>query len=265
MSMPRDNAARRVPLAQPFGRQVRTGGEARDTVLSVVLHLALLAFLLWGGTLTLVDATKGPGDDTRRGGGGGGGGAVTAIAVFNTSGATAQAPPAEEPVVTPPPEPIVTPTQTPTAIPEPVPQPTPAAAAPAPTPTPSEGAGSGVGTGTGPGSGSGTGGGAGAGVGTGTGNDSGPGGGGGTVFPPQLQGMIIPPTSRPGEVRNKDYAITFQISDRGVVEDVVIEPQIRNRGFRNEFIDRLKRYNFTPAYTRDGHAIAARFTIHITL
>ena len=251
---------RRIPLAESFDRQVRSGGESRDTVLSVVLHLLVIAFLAWGGTRQLVDATRGPGADRGRGGGGGGGG-VRAFAVFSPSGANAPAPPAEV-AVTPPP--ITVPVQTPTSIPEPAAQP--AATAPAtPAPTPGEGNGTGAGTGTGPGSGTGTGGGAGAGVGTGTGSDSGAGGGGGTVFPPQLQGIILPPTGRPGNLRGQQIEITFRINEKGEVLDVSLDPPIRDRSYRNEFMDRMKRYTFVPAYTRDGHAIAAEYRVMITL
>ena len=188
---------------------------------------------------------------------------MRAFAVFSPSGANAPAPPAEV-AVTPPP--ITVPVQTPTSIPEPAAQP--AATAPAtPAPTPGEGNGTGAGTGTGPGSGTGTGtgGGAGAGVGTGTGNDSGAGGGGGTVFPPQLQGIILPPTGRPGNLRGQQIEITFRINEKGEVLDVSLDPPIRDRSYRNEFMDRMKRYTFVPAYTRDGHAIAAEYRVMITL
>jgi protein TonB len=254
-------APRRVPLATRFDRQVRSGGEARDTVLSVVLHALAIVLIIGGGSLHLVDATRGPGDNLGRGGGGGGGGA-RAFAIFTPSGAdAAAAPPVEEAVVTPP---VVPPAETPTTIPEPAAEaPTTPAAQPAP--TPGEGTGTGAGTGTGPGSGTGTGGGAGSGVGTGTGSDSGAGGGGGTVFPPQLQGIILPPTGRPGNLRGQQIEITFQINEKGEVLDVSLNPPIRDRSFRNEFMERLRRYTFVPAYTRDGHAIAAEFRVSITL
>lgn len=260
MNMSHEQAPRRIPLATSFGRQVRTGGEARDAILSVVLHLAVVGAIIWGGSRTFVDATRGPGDDLGRGGGGGGGGGVRAIAIYQASGADAPAPPAPVPEPTP----VVTPpTETPTTIPEVTAPAAPAAATP--TPATGDGAGAGAGTGTGPGSGTGTGGGAGSGVGTGTGSDSGAGGGGGTVFPPQLQGIILPPQGRPGNLRGAQIEITFRINDKGQVLDVLLDPPIRDRGYRNEFMDRMRRYTFVPAYTRDGKAIAAEYRVTITL
>jgi hypothetical protein len=231
-------------------------------MLSAFVHAVLIAALLWKTGDLFVDANRGLGPDLGRGGGGGGGGA-RAVAMFVVPGAAAaqEAPPA----LTPPPPPITVPLETPTTIPEPAAQPTPApAVATAPTPGPGEGVG--AGTGTGPGSGSGTGGGSGAGTGTGVGNDSGPGGGGGTVFPPSLQGILIPPTDgKPRELRGVRIVVTFRISERGEVVSVSTDPQIRDRGYRNEFLDRMKHYAFTPAYTRDGRPIASEISITITL
>jgi len=231
-------------------------------MLSAVLHAVIIALLLWKTGQQFVDANRGLGPELGRGGGGGGGGA-RAVAMFAIPGAAAA--PQAPPVATPQPPPVVVPQVTPTTIPEPVPvaQPTPVAAA-APMPGPGDGAG--AGTGTGPGSGSGTGGGSGSGTGTGVGNDSGPGGGGGTVFPPSLQGILIPPTDgKPRELRGVRIVVTFRISESGEVVSVVTDPQIRDRGYRNEFLDRMKHYAFTPAFTRDGHAIASEISITITL
>ncbi len=256
MDMTREHTTRRAPLATSFGRQVRRGGSVRDTALSAVLHVAVLALIIWGGGREFVDATRGPGDDLRRGGGGGGGG-LRAFAMFTAPGHAA--PP---PAPTSTPTPITVPVETPTTIPEPAAQPAPA---PVTTPPEGQGAGPGAGTGTGPGSGSGTGGGSGSGTGTGVGNDSGPGGGGGTVFPPQLQGFILPPPGRPGNLRGAQLAITFRISEKGEVVDVEVDPPIRDRGYRTEFMDRMRRYTFVPAYTRDGRAVAAEYHVTITL
>jgi hypothetical protein len=229
-------------------------------MLSAFLHAVVIALLLWKTGEQYVDANRGLGANLGRGGGGGGGGARAVLMLAVPGAAAAQeAPPVEAPV-TPP---ITVPLEMPTTIPEPTAQPT---AAPAVAATPGPGDGAGAGTGTGPGSGSGTGGGSGGGVGTGTGNDSGPGGGGGTVFPPSLQGILIPPTDgKPRELRGVRILVTFRISERGEVVSVTTDPQIRDRGYRNEFLDRMKHYAFTPAYTRDGHAIASEISITITL
>ena len=260
MDMEGDALARRVPLATPFGRQVRSGGSSRGTLLSAALHAGVIALLLWKTGQQFVDANRGLGPDLGRGGGGGGGGA-RAVAMFAVPGAAAaqEAPPVETPV----PPPITVPQETPTALPDPAPQPVNAPAVAA-APTPGEGAG--AGTGVGPGTGNGTGGGSGNGNGTGVGNDSGPGGGGGTVFPPSLQGILIPPTDgKPRELRGVRIVVTFRISERGEVVSVATDPQIRDRGYRNEFLDRMRHYAFTPAFTRDGHAIASEISITITL
>ena len=76
------------------------------------------------------------------------------------------------------------------------------------------GQGEGSGTGGGPGSGSGTGGGVGSGRGTGVGSDS---GGTGRVFPPQPQGIILPPTGAPANLRGVRLTVRFEISERGEV------------------------------------------------
>jgi hypothetical protein len=259
--MSHEQARRPTPLATPFGRQVRGGGLIRDTVLSAVVHLLVIGILAWGIHKTYVDATRAVGPGLGRGGGGGGGG-IRAYAMFTERGA-APAPPHA-----PPPAPIAAPpVEVPKTIPEPAVQPTPTpapAAAPEAAPAQGAGNGAGTGTGTGAGSGTGTGGGTGGGVGTGTGNDSGPGGGGGNVFQPQLQGIILPPPGRPGNLRGQQLVVTFYINERGEVDNVEVNPQIKDRGYRNEFIDRMRRYTFTPAYTH-GHAIAASLQVTITL
>ena len=116
MDMEGDAQARRAPFATPFGRQLRSGGSARGTLLSAVLHAAVIALLLWKTGEQFVDANRGLGADLGRGGGGGGGGARP-VAMFVVPGAAAahEAPPVE----TRDPAPITVPRETPTTIPEP--------------------------------------------------------------------------------------------------------------------------------------------------
>lgn len=244
-----------TPFAVPFGRQLRSTGSIRGTMLSAVLHLSLLAVIIWAGRTTFENADNAPGEGRGRGGGGGGGGNRT-FAVW-TVPAAAQTPPA------PVPPPVVAPAVTPTAIPEPQPETQPTTPAPA-APTQGQGEGPGAGPGTGPGAGTGTGGGTGSGTGPGTGPDSGE-GGGGRIFPPSLQGMIIPPPGAPRNVRGTEVTVTFRISERGEVLDVEVDPPIRDRGYRNEFLDRMRRYTFTPAYTRDGRPIASEYQVKFTI
>jgi len=59
--------------------------------------------------------------------------------------------------------------------------------------------------------------------------------------------------------------VTFFISERGEVVRVETDPLIRDRGYRNEFLDRMRRYTFTPGMTRDGHPVASQISITITL
>lgn len=253
-----------VPLATPFGRQVRTQRFALETVLSAVVHLVALSIIIWLGHRAIVAeraAGEGPGA-----GGGGGGGWGRAIAVFST--------PAVEVAATPPEvEQIETAAlEIPTVV-EPLPEPTPdsvppaaPAAAPAEQPAASgEGAGAGPGTGAGagPGSGGGSGGGTGGGTGSGVGPDSG--GAGGRVFPPQPQGIILPPSPSPRSLRGRRVTVVFTVGERGEVIDVEVEPPIEDRGYRNQFMERMRRYTFTPGYTPGGRPVRAEYPIAITL
>jgi hypothetical protein len=248
---------RQVPLAVPFGRQMQSRSSLRELLLSAALHLGVLVALVWGGR-HLAEVGGRPGEGPGRGGGGGGGG-NRMFAVFTAYAAAMPAPP---------PPPIVMPAQLSmqipvTRLPE-VDQP----AAPSvsdllrQTQGAGPGQGEGSGTGGGPGSGSGTGGGVGSGRGTGVGSDS---GGTGRVFPPQPQGIILPPTGAPANLRGVRLTVRFEISERGEVLNVEVDPPIRDRGYRNEFMDRMRRYTFTPAYTVDGRPVRAVFPVLITL
>lgn len=244
-------AVRQVPLADPFGRQTLERGKLRGLGLSAVVHLVLLALVLWGQH-RMIEAGMMPGLGPNKAGGGGGGGGRVVVLYVRPPAASAPAPAIDVPHLA-----VVT---VPTAqLPEEVPVQMSAeeirSLLQAATP--------GNGSGTGPGSGTGSGGGSGSGVGTGTGPDSG--GGGGNVFPPTPQGIILPPPDRPSSVRGTTVRVRFEISARGEVLDVRIEPPIRDRHFRDEFLDRLRRYTFTPASTRDGRAVPGVFEIRITL
>ena len=66
-------ADRQIPLASPFGRQVRERGTLRGLGLSAVVHLGLLALVLWGQHRAFAYArAAGEGPDASGGGGGGG-------------------------------------------------------------------------------------------------------------------------------------------------------------------------------------------------
>ena len=250
-------AVRQVPLATPFGRQVRERGILRGLGLSAAVHLGLIALAIWGGR-RLGEAGLAPGEGGGRSGGGGGGG-NRVFAVFTLPRALPPAPPAPA-LVVPSLQALTVPMTLP---PEEVPQQVSAEDLARLAQPMGSGLGAGQGSGVGPGSGSGTGGGSGAGIGTGVGPDSG--GAGGSYYPPQPQGIIMPPPDRPSELRGTTVIARFEISVRGEVLRVTLEPPIRNRRFNGEFIERLRRYTFTPAYTRAGQPMAAPFEIRITL
>lgn len=246
----------RVPLERPFGRQIRSQAPLRGTVLSAVLHVGVIALLLWAGRRHFFDSPA-PGDEGR--GGGGGGGGIRGIAVFTARAMgrppVPQSPPAQQ-ALTVPQQVVPLPETHSDSLP----------AAPAPQPPTGAGEGPGQGAGVGPGGGTGTGGGTGGGVGTGTGNDSGPGGGaGGTVYPPYPNGTIMPPTGAPRELRGVPIKVTFDVSEHGAVLSVRTDPEIRDRGFRADFLDRMRHYTFRPAYTVDGRHVPYVFVITVRI
>jgi len=253
-------AMRQVPLATPFGRLVHERGGIRGVILSAAAHLALVLALLYGGTRLAVDDRM-PGSGPGKGGGGGGGGGARALLLF--------APPAAEAAAPAPPQPEPPRLAIPRAAPVPLPDVKPPDL-PAPNLSAAQllaalgpGAGPGKGTGAGPGAGSGSGGGTGSGRGPGTGPDSG--GAGGDHYPPTPKQIILPPMDRPASVRGDTISVLFEISERGVVMRVSYSPPLRDRSYASEFTDKMKRYTFNPATTRDGHPIAAVYRIKIVL
>jgi protein TonB len=246
--------ARRIPLATPFGRQVGARGGVRGPLLSVVAHLGLIAALIWSGERAM-DALRNPGDGAGKGGGGGGGG-NRAFAVLLPAAAAAQVP--ELPV--PEPDQLVVPKTIEPLPVDTVPPSTATASADAPAASPGEG------TGKGPGSGTGTGGGTGSGTGTGVGSGVGPdSGGSGRIFPPQPQGIILPPGGAPGNLRGVRLTVRFDIGSNGSVLGVEVEPAIRDRGYRNEFMERMRRYTFTAAYGPDGRTVRAIYQMEVVV
>jgi len=252
--MPSERGAmRRVPLATPFGRLAHERGGIRGVLLSAAVHLGVVALLLWGGSrFVLADRAPGPGHG--RGGGGGGGNRTLVLLVAPPPPVAQPAPPAPEPqVILPTQLAVVVPAPQPDTVPHP-----PAGGQPAAGP----GAGSGLGPGTGPGSGTGSGGGSGSGVGPGTGPDS---GGGGTIFQAQPQGIIMPPVHPPSSLRGTAITAVFEISESGEVVHVALDPMPRDHKFASDFLDRLRRYTFSPAHTVDGRPVPALFRITFTL
>ena len=242
-------AVRQVPLANPFGRQTLERGKLRGLGLSAVAHLGLLALVLWGQH-RMIEAGLMPGLGPNRPGGGGGGARVVVLYV------QPPAAPAAAAVETPQLQVVTTPAVQP-------PEEVPAQMSAEEIRSLLQAATPGNGTGAGPGSGTGSGGGSGSGAGPGTGADSG--GAGGNVFPPRPQFIIWPPVDRPASVRGTTVRVRFEVSASGDVLGVTIDPSLRDRRYQGEFLDRLRRYKFTPAYTRDGRAVPSVYEVSIAL
>jgi hypothetical protein len=246
-------AVRHIPLAVSLGRQTRQGGLIRGLGLSAAVHLLLIVLAAWGTYRSLAESEGDPGDgSSRRGGGGGGSRAFTVLAL---APALPSAPP--PPALTVPSLAALTVPmeQPPEAVPQQVTAEELARLAQA----------TGVGTGGGPGSGTGSGGGTGSGRGPGVGSDSGAGGGRGTYFEPQPQGMILPPADKPSSVRGLRVTARFEISATGEVLRVTLEPALPDRRYQSEFLDRLRRYTFTPASSPDGRPVPGVFVVRFEL
>lgn len=245
---------RRIPLATPVSRQIGSRS-ARGPIASALIHVVGIAALLYGAqkSADALAAGEGPG----AGGGGGGGGNRMVTMILPAPAQAAQ----PTPIVAPEPDQLVMPREV-----VPLDSILPPAASTVTPPT-AQATGPGSGTGTGPGGGSGSGGGTGGGTGTGTGSGIGPdsGGAGGRVIPPQLITMLIPPENKPASVRGVQYLVRFDVSERGEVLSVQTEPEIRDRGYRNNFLDKMRRYSFAPAHTREGQPVRATIEIRITL
>jgi hypothetical protein len=217
-------------------------------VASVVLHAAILLLLVHYG----VQWITGGGDSVGpRGGGGGGDGAARYIEL------PAPAAPA---VTTPAPAPVHT-----AELPDPVPvkpetpPPDEPLAPPPIAPTPASPT-TGTGTGGGPGQGPGTGGGSGAGKDGGVGNDSGPGRGGDGAY-------IIPPYARtvllPADCARGRFTVNFWVEADGSVSRVTVDPLPKSGGCRREMQDKMLGYQFLPARTRDGRAVASVYQVQL--
>ncbi|HEX6368731.1 MAG TPA: hypothetical protein VF006_07360 [Longimicrobium sp.] len=213
---------------------------------AAVVHVCLIALLIWGvrsQVLLAIDpAGTGPALRFPEGGGGGGGGSGGEMVSYVEVAAPAPQP---EPVVeTVPEEDVLIPPE-PTPVPEPpkqeaprteTPQTQPPAATPAPATSGGQGGtgggtgpgtGPGEGPGTGPGSGGGTGGGSGGGVGSGQGPGN---GGGGRIRPPTTDVLLIPP-DRPNGVASQEITIRVTVDVRGRVRDARLTGSTGNRGF----------------------------------
>ncbi len=243
----RDQVVREKPVAIPFARLVSEKGARGGVLLSAALHVAVVLLLIWSGT-RLVLAGRSPGSDQGPGGGGGGG---RALLMYVT--ATQPAVPAPPTQVTVPVLAAVVIPVTQIRLPEVSLQQLGGVGS---------GFGSGQGSGMGPGAGTGSGGGTGSGHGTGVGPDS---GGGSSFYPPSPQTVLIPPQHVPRALRGRVITATFDITVRGEVTRVSLDPMPTDSLFAAEFVGKLRQYTFTPARNVDGRPVAARLSVAFTL
>lgn len=213
---------------------------------SAVLHLVVIAALVWAmGRADLMPPSL-PGEPGPMGGGGGGGGEhrITLFTFSPPPAAHATVQPVtlpgirEIPVDPPRVEPIEERLLTDVLI-------------------PAGGVSGGAGAGTGTGGG--------VGPGTGAGIGPGAGGTGGDVFPPQARYSILPPLPKPAAVRGKSFEVQFWVDAQGSVTKVQVSPEIPDGAYRKKFIALMYQYTFAPARKRDGTAVAGETIITITL
>jgi len=248
----RPHPLRRVPtLKVPLGRASPLPG----TVVSLLVHAAIIFGLVWLGRDVLSGGAGGAGE---QGGGGGRGGAAGRLTFFTLPAVDppqAELPPA--PRVIPPPLPTI---PTDLAIPT-FEIPRDALVAPAQAAAPVSTSGTGTG-----GTGGGTGGrdGPGAGPGSGAAQGPGTGGEGGYIFPASPRWTIIPPANAPSEIKGRRLRVRFWVTADGRVTRVEVEPPIRDGAYRREFLERMREYLFVPATTRDGRRVASTTEIFIT-
>lgn len=228
--------------------------------LALVLHLALLAFLMSAAGRAWV-RTLAPGPVVvpgRAGGGGGGGGREHSVAYISLP-----AEPAPRPAVSPK-IPVVSRPEPATAVPPPVVPPavdttTATSAAPLPSAT-GDSAGTG-GIGAGPGAGGGQGGGTGGGVGPGAG--PGVGGAGGHGSAPEPRQLVLPPADYPKDMRGQRVDVTFFVAADGRVERIAIDPEIRDGGFARKFEEAMRNYRFRPARSPEGMPVPGTTTVTV--
>jgi hypothetical protein len=228
----------------------------RDWIVSAALHTLVVFAIIWGGR-EIYRVEGPPGFGPGRGGGGGGGGNRTFALLIPAAAAAMPAPP---PIALP--AELTLPVQE-IKIPETeIRLPSAAELAAEAVSSSGPGQGGGQGAGVGPGQGTGTGGGIGSGVGPGVGSDS---GGSGRIFPPQPQTVILPPYPTPGSLKGMAVTVEFEISERGEVLDVSVRPQIRDRGYREDFMRRMRSYEFSPARTLEGRPVRAIYPVTLRL
>jgi periplasmic protein TonB len=272
------NADQRPRYRPPDGVPAQSRRTAREVILSVLLHLAIIAMIVAPPvfvTARFEADNRGAGGPGPAGGGGGGtrgtgGGRVEERLRYVQMSQPVPAPaptpkPIEVPkIVPPPPKP-----EPPKEEPKPIPPPEPVAAAVdssaavATTASVVNGTGGGSGNDGSRGSGPGSGGGVGSGIGTGRGSGVGPGTGGGdaTIYPPTVITLSILPLPVPNKVRPYKMVAYFDVDSTGVAKLLGFNPS-KDDGYNKRIREMLLEMRFRPAVRGDGRPV--RDTAKIT-
>ena len=198
--------------------------------MSLLLHGALVAALLWVGAIHV----SSPGTTPGPAGGGGGGGAPPTVNFF------------------------VLPPSAPAAV-DVIPRSprVPASSLPA-LPRLALATDSGSGGAPGPG--------ASPGEGTGSAEGSGTGGAGDYIVLASPRTLIVPPLARvPGSVAGRSYRVRFSVAADGRVTRVEIDPPIADGAYGRDLLERMRAYQFYPARTRDGRTVASVVTVPLRI
>lgn len=259
-----DPPASRPRYRQPIGLPRREEGRRAGAVVSVLVHVLIVALLVvpfWYAPRAIVRMQQGAGGAGPAGGGGGGnrgtGGStresIRFVRVNTTQVPTPTSLPPIPPPVVPNPE-VVTPP--PPKPPEPAQVPKPQSAVPEPSVTVASatpGVGGGSGSDGSAGAGPGSGGGVGSGAGTGKGSGVGPGTGGGNQvnYPPQPIEFFLPPLPPPSSVRGLRFVAEFDVDSTGRVLGFDFTPT-RDGGYNKRIAEVLRAMRFRPGTRADG-------------
>ena len=267
---PPDNTPERPKYRVPVGIPQRGENRREGAIISVLLHLGIIALLIIPlfSTVVIKRIEQGAGGPGPAGGGGGGHlstdqGSHESLRFVHVT---------TQPVVTPkavPKVPPPVPKPTP-KIPPPVPPPMPkvletavtAPAAPMQNVTAVAGTGAGTGADGTNGNGPGSGGGVGSGQGTGRGSANGPGTGGGTQanYPPQPIEFFLPPLPPPASVRGFQFIADFDVDSTGKVLDMQFT-STRDGDYNRRLTSVLHSMKFRPGTRPDGTPIRMKAQI----
>ena len=272
ISHPPSVPEKRLALRPPVGIPSRGESRRTGTLVSVLLHAAVLALIIappvFMATTLDFDPKQGAGGAGPAGGGGGGSGGTGGVPLTRERlrfvvlpKATAPTPPAAE-VPLPKPVEEKKPEVPKPPPPEPTPTPPPAITPPTVSASATSEVSATVGTGGGSGkdgtagSGPGSGGGVGSGVGTGRGSGVGPGTGGGSdgTYPPAVVSLPILPLPVPGKVRPYKMVAYFEVDTLGNARLIAFNPS-NDGGYNRRIREMLGEIRFRPATRLDGRPV----------